>query len=68
MNRMYRRMNRMNRRVEDTMARLLHDIEDYLEDASHGTHIPGWLRRVMRAAGRTIGGTGDVLARRFSHY
>lgn len=46
------------------MARLLHDLEDYLEDASHAARIPLWMRRLLRSLGRTVGGTGDLLAAR----
>lgn len=44
------------------MTRLLYDIEDYLEDASHAARIPGWMRRIMRSASRTVGETGDLFA------
>ena len=43
------------------MTRLLYDLEDYLEDASHAQRLPGWLRRIARSIGRTIGETGDLL-------
>ena len=47
------------------MTRLLYDIEDYLEDASHTDRVPGWMRRVMRSIGRTVGnGRPDRLAPR----
>jgi hypothetical protein len=43
------------------MTRLLYDLEDYLEDASHAERLPGWMRRIVGAVGRTIGETGDLL-------
>ncbi len=45
------------------MTRLLYDIEDYLEDAAHTGRVPGWIRRIMRSIGRTVGETGDLIAR-----
>ena len=48
------------------MARLLHDIEDYLEDAAETDRVPTWMRGVVRSVARTIGETGDLLAGRFS--
>ncbi|MEI9901157.1 MAG: hypothetical protein WDN31_14575 [Hyphomicrobium sp.] len=48
------------------MTRLLHDIEDYLEDASSAA--PAWARRIICALGRVIGETGDVIARRLSQF
>ncbi len=44
------------------MTRLLYRIEDYLEDVSHDTCIPAWVRRLVRSLSRTIGETGDLLA------
>ena len=43
------------------MTRLLYDLEDYLEDASHAERLPGWIRRIAGSIGRTIGETGDLL-------
>jgi hypothetical protein len=43
------------------MTRLLYDLEDYLEDASRAQRLPGWMRRIASAIGRTIGETGDLL-------
>jgi hypothetical protein len=48
------------------MTRLLYDLEDYLEDASHAARLPGWMRRIARSVGRTVGETGDLLLRRRS--
>jgi hypothetical protein len=48
------------------MTRLLHDIEDYLEDAAEAERMPRWARRFLTAVGRTIGETGDILARGYS--
>ena len=45
------------------MTRLLYDIEDYLEDAAHTDRVPGWMRRIMRSIGRTMGETGNMIAR-----
>jgi hypothetical protein len=44
------------------MTRLLHDLEDYLEDAAHAERLPRWMRRIVRSVGRTIGETGDLIA------
>lgn len=46
------------------MTRLLYDIEDYLDDAAHGARCPRLLRRLIAAVGRTVGGAGDIVARR----
>ena len=46
------------------MTRLLYDLEDYLEDASQAERLPGWMRRIASAVGRTVGETGDLLLRR----
>ena len=46
------------------MTRLLYDIEDYLEDAAHTGRVPGWMRRIVRSIGRTVGETGDLIFRR----
>ena len=54
--------------TEGEMTRLLHDIEDYLEDASQAERMPSWAQRLMRALGRTIGETGDLIAGRFSRF
>ena len=45
------------------MTRLLHGIEDYLEDASQAERLPRWMRRLVRSVGRTVGETGDMLLR-----
>jgi hypothetical protein len=44
------------------MTRLLYDIEDYLEDVAHTYRVPGWMRRIMRSIGRTVGETGALIA------
>ena len=40
---------------ERAMTKLLYDIEDYLEDAAKTPHMPGWMRRIVRSVGRTVG-------------
>ena len=50
------------------MTRLLYDIEDYLEDAAHTERVPGWMRRIMRSIGRTVGETGDLIAWRRARF
>lgn len=45
------------------MTRLLYDLEDYLEDAVHAERLPRWMRRIVSAIGRTVGETGDLIAR-----
>ncbi|HWK37308.1 MAG TPA: hypothetical protein VNR88_00180 [Hyphomicrobium sp.] len=45
------------------MTRLLHDIEDYLDEAAEAGSLPRWMRRLVRSLGRTVGETGDLIAR-----
>jgi hypothetical protein len=40
------------------MTRLLYDIDDYLEDAPQTGR-----GRILRSIGRTVGETGDLIAR-----
>ncbi len=48
------------------MTRLLYDLEDYLDDASRAPDMPGWLSRCLSAISRTVGETGDLVARHHS--
>jgi hypothetical protein len=53
---------------ERAMTKLLYDIEDYLEDAAKTPHMPGWMRRIVRSVGRTVGEAGDMVALRYARF